>query len=195
VDRSVSMVVLCLLLPSSLSPSRRIVEPKWTNDTIASAEYTRRHCGARNSAIVASFKCARPPNTLMTFMHNATGRSCEVERAVCYFIIAPRERKTERERVRQAQAGEGNRDSTGTTRTEIERIALWARGHCQSSRGPSPSRNTWYCLDLNNIPDNAPCAFRISRSKREDNAKSQTEQKSRNTTDDGCQCKREIFVS
>lgn len=57
----------------------------------------------------------------MTFIHNATGRPCEVERVVCYFIIAPRKRKREREPYR----GEGNRDGEpGKQREQKSRIAL-----------------------------------------------------------------------
>lgn len=137
-----------LPLPSHLVESS---SQKWTNDAIASRTSICSPLWRANSTIVASFKCARPPNTLMTFIHNATGRSCEVERVVCYFINAPRKREKElyiqgREIETECPSNNGNKNRESVC--ELSSIARVAEVLVRFAE------NSLYCFDLNNISNN-----------------------------------------
>jgi len=89
------------------------------------------------------------------YTHNATGRSCEVERVVCVILLSPRERAI-------YKGGKSRRSARPTTTgTEIENRFVSSLEHCESSRGPSPLPSTSYCFDLNNILNNTLCAFHL----------------------------------
>lgn len=73
-----------------------------------------------NSTIVASFKCARPPNTLMTFIHTTRLVGPVKSSVLCVILLSPRER--------ELYIGEENRDEVPgqQQREQKSRIALWA---------------------------------------------------------------------